>query len=136
MIACRPLRAEKQLVDLIGRGGHDDAGTKLPVRLNANANIAQQLLGVGLSPEGLFNEFMNRKCPIWPLLEKEAKAALFEGDAVKRGAMYQEIQKKFLDASPFIILYQQTEVAGYRKDLKDFKLGPSFDNNFVWPISK
>ena len=71
-----------------------------------------------------------------PELEKLAKAALFEGDAAKRGAMYQDIQKKFLEASPFIILYQQTEVAGYRKDVKDFKLGPSFDNNFVWPISK
>ncbi|TIX92898.1 ABC transporter substrate-binding protein [Rhizobium sp. P44RR-XXIV] len=71
-----------------------------------------------------------------PELEKEAKAALFESDATKRGAMYQEIQKKFLEASPFIILYQQTEVAGYRKDVENFKLGPSFDNNFVWPISK
>ncbi|ENN84204.1 dipeptide ABC transporter, substrate-binding protein [Rhizobium freirei PRF 81] len=71
-----------------------------------------------------------------PELEKLAKAALFEGDAAKRGAMYQDIEKKFMDASPFVILYQQTEVAGYRKDVKDFKLGPSFDNNFVWPISK
>ncbi|MFS8045085.1 ABC transporter substrate-binding protein [Rhizobium sp. BR 314] len=71
-----------------------------------------------------------------PELEKQAKAALFEGDATKRGAMYQDIQKKFMEASPFVILYQQTEVAGYRKDVKDFKLGPSFDNNFVWPISK
>ena len=71
-----------------------------------------------------------------PELEKETKAALFEGDAAKRAAMYQDIQKKFLDASPFVILYQQTEVAGYRKDVKGFKLGPSFDNNFVWPVSK
>ncbi|MGG6897821.1 ABC transporter substrate-binding protein [Rhizobium sp. BR 315] len=71
-----------------------------------------------------------------PELEKLAKAALFEGDAAKRGAMYQDIEKKFMEASPFVILYQQTEVAGYRKDVKDFKLGPSFDNNFVWPISK
>ena len=50
--------------------------------------------------------------------------------------MYQDIQKKFLDASPFVFLFQQTEVAGYRKDVKDFKLGPSFDTNFVWPVSK
>lgn len=28
-----------------------------------------------------------------PELEKEAKAALFEADATKRGAMYQDIQK-------------------------------------------
>ncbi|MGZ9718964.1 ABC transporter substrate-binding protein [Rhizobium miluonense] len=71
-----------------------------------------------------------------PELEKETKAALFESDAAKRGAMYQDIQKKFLEASPFVILYQQTESAGYRKDVKDFKLGPSAATNFVWSISK
>ncbi|MBB3457044.1 peptide/nickel transport system substrate-binding protein [Rhizobium sp. BK313] len=71
-----------------------------------------------------------------PELDKETKAALFEVDTAKRGAMYQEIQKKYLDASPFVFLFQQTEVAGYRKDVKDFKLGPSFDTNFVWPVSK
>lgn len=71
-----------------------------------------------------------------PELEKETKAALFEADATKRGAMYQDIQKKLLENSPFLILFQQTEVSGYRKNLKDFKLGPSFDTNFVSPISK
>ena len=34
--------------------------------------------------------------------------------------------------SPFIIIFQQIEVAGYRKNLKGFKLGPSFDTNYVW----
>ena len=71
-----------------------------------------------------------------PDLEKITKAALFEADADKRAAMYQDIQKKFLDASPFAILFQQTEVAGYSKKLEGFKLGPSFDTNFVSPISK
>src|ERR1700712_2434844 len=71
-----------------------------------------------------------------PELEKTTKAALFEPDADKRAAMYQDVQKKFLEASPFAILFQQTEVAGYRKDLKGFKLGPSFDTNFVRPVSQ
>ena len=71
-----------------------------------------------------------------PDLEKVTKAALFEPDADKRAAMYQDVQKKFLDASPFAILFQQTEVAGYSKSLKGFKLGPSFDTNFVNTISK
>ena len=71
-----------------------------------------------------------------PELEKETKAALFEVDAAKRAAEYEDIQKKFLDASPFVVLFQQTEVAGVRKDIKDFKLGPTFDTNFVWPVSK
>ncbi|MFC5760785.1 MULTISPECIES: ABC transporter substrate-binding protein [unclassified Rhizobium] len=71
-----------------------------------------------------------------PELDKETKAALLERDAAKRAAMYEDIQKKFLANSPFVIIFQQIEVAGYRKSLKDFKLGPSFDTNYVGPISK
>ncbi|MBB3661044.1 peptide/nickel transport system substrate-binding protein [Rhizobium sp. BK650] len=71
-----------------------------------------------------------------PELDKETKAALLERDAAKRAAMYEDVQKKFLANSPFVIIFQQIEVAGYRKSLKDFKLGPSFDTNYVGPISK
>lgn len=71
-----------------------------------------------------------------PALDKQTKAALLERDGAKRAAMYQDIQKKYLENSPFIFIFQQIEVAGYRKNLKDFKLGPSFDTNFVGPIAK
>jgi peptide/nickel transport system substrate-binding protein len=71
-----------------------------------------------------------------PDLDKEAKAALLERDGAKRAAMYQDIQKKYLENSPFVFIFQQIEVAGYRKSLKDFKLGPSFDTNYVGPIAK
>ncbi|SCW70610.1 peptide/nickel transport system substrate-binding protein [Rhizobium mongolense subsp. loessense] len=71
-----------------------------------------------------------------PELDKQAKAALLERDGAKRAAMYQDIQKKYLENSPFIFIFQQIEVAGYRKNLRDFKLGPSFDTNFVGPIAK
>ncbi|MDM9621218.1 ABC transporter substrate-binding protein [Rhizobium sp. S96] len=71
-----------------------------------------------------------------PELDKETKAALLERDSAKRAAMYEDIQKKFLANSPFVIIFQQTEVAGYRKSVKDFKLGPSFDTNYVGPIGK
>jgi peptide/nickel transport system substrate-binding protein len=71
-----------------------------------------------------------------PELDKETKAALLERDAAKRAAMYEDVQKKFLANSPFVVIFQQIEVAGYRKSLKDFKLGPSFDTNYVGPISK
>ena len=71
-----------------------------------------------------------------PELDKETKAALLERDATKRAAMYEDVQKKFLANSPFVIIFQQIEVAGYRKNLKDFKLGPSFDTNYVGPIAK
>jgi peptide/nickel transport system substrate-binding protein len=71
-----------------------------------------------------------------PELDKETKAALLERDAAKRAAMYEDVQKKFLANSPFVIIFQQIEVAGYRKSLNDFKLGPSFDTNYVGPIAK
>ncbi|OBQ83273.1 ABC transporter substrate-binding protein [Mesorhizobium sp. WSM3873] len=71
-----------------------------------------------------------------PDLTKETEAALLEKDSAKRADMYKDLQKKILDTSPFVIIHQQLEVAGLRKNLKDFKLGPSFDTNFVWPVSK
>jgi peptide/nickel transport system substrate-binding protein len=71
-----------------------------------------------------------------PELDKEAKAALLERDNAKRAAMYQDIQKKYLANSPFVFIFQQTEVAGYRKGVSNFKLGPSFDTNYVGPIGK
>ncbi|TDK39541.1 ABC transporter substrate-binding protein [Rhizobium deserti] len=65
-----------------------------------------------------------------------AKGALLEKDAAKRAAIYEDLQKKLLATSPFVFLFQQTEVAGYSSKLKNFKLGPSFDTNFVYTVSK
>ncbi|WP_026781829.1 ABC transporter substrate-binding protein [Pleomorphomonas koreensis] len=69
-------------------------------------------------------------------LDTETKAALLEKDTAKRAAMYADLQKKVQESGPFVMLYQQTEVAAYAAKLKGFKLGPSFDTNFVAPISK
>ncbi|KAA3450536.1 ABC transporter substrate-binding protein [Mesorhizobium sp. SARCC-RB16n] len=71
-----------------------------------------------------------------PDLTKETEAALLEKDAGKRADMYKDLQQKVLDTSPFVIIHQQLEVAGLRKNLKSFALGPSFDTNFVGPVSK
>jgi peptide/nickel transport system substrate-binding protein len=40
------------------------------------------------------------------------------------------------EQGPFTMLWQQTEVAGLRKNVQGFKLGPTFDTNFVAPVSK
>ncbi len=69
-------------------------------------------------------------------LSKESDAALFETDSAKRAAMYQDMQKKILENSPFAIIYQKTEVGAYSKKVTGFKLGPSFDTNYVSPIGK
>jgi peptide/nickel transport system substrate-binding protein len=71
-----------------------------------------------------------------PDLTEETKAALVEKDTAKRAAIYENLQKKVLETGPFVIVFQQTEVAGYSAKLKDFKLGPSFDTNYVFPVSK
>jgi peptide/nickel transport system substrate-binding protein len=71
-----------------------------------------------------------------PELTKKTEAALLEKDSAKRADLYKELQKTILDEGPFVVIFQQTEVAGLRANLKDFKLGPSFDTNFVGQISK
>ncbi|RWA71478.1 ABC transporter substrate-binding protein [Mesorhizobium sp.] len=71
-----------------------------------------------------------------PDLTKQTEAALLEKDSGKRADMYKDLQKKILDTSPFVIIHQQLEVAGLSKNLKGFALGPSFDTNFVGPVSK
>ncbi|ASY69955.1 ABC transporter substrate-binding protein [Sinorhizobium fredii] len=71
-----------------------------------------------------------------PELSKKTKEALLERDSAKRAEIYKELQKSVLDDSPFVIIFQQTEVAGLRGNLKGFKLGPSFDTNYVWNVSK
>ncbi|WFS00607.1 ABC transporter substrate-binding protein [Rhizobium tumorigenes] len=88
------------------------------------------------SDDGKTKTLAWRNTFVTPELDKITRAALFEPDAAKRAAMYQDVQKKFLHNSPFAIIFQQIEVAAYKKDLKGFALGPSFDTNFVWPISK
>lgn len=69
-------------------------------------------------------------------MQEQAKAALLERDAAKRAEMYGELQKKVREQGPFTMLWQQTEVAGLRKNVQGFKLGPTFDTNFLAPVSK
>ncbi|RVD43586.1 ABC transporter substrate-binding protein [Mesorhizobium sp. M4B.F.Ca.ET.019.03.1.1] len=71
-----------------------------------------------------------------PDLTKETEAALLEKDSGKRADMYKDLQKKIVDTSPFVIIHQQLEVAGLRKSIKGFALGPSLDTNFVGAVSK
>lgn len=71
-----------------------------------------------------------------PALTEQTKAALLERDNAKRAEMYQKLQQEALDSSPFVMLFQQTEVAGIRGNIKNYKLGPTFDSNFLAPVTK
>ncbi|WP_026060430.1 ABC transporter substrate-binding protein [Pseudaminobacter salicylatoxidans] len=71
-----------------------------------------------------------------PELTKQVQAALLERDTDKRADMYKKLQQEALDTSPFVMLFQQIEVAGVRGNVKNYKLGPSFDSNFLAPVTK
>lgn len=71
-----------------------------------------------------------------PELTKKTQAALLEKDSAARAAIYEDLQKQVLTTGPFVVIFQQTEVAGYSNKLKGYKLGPSFDTNFVYTVSK
>ena len=71
-----------------------------------------------------------------PELTAETDAALLERDNAKRADIYAKLQKEVLETSPFVIIFQQNEVAGLRKAVSGYKLGPTFDTNFVASVSK
>jgi peptide/nickel transport system substrate-binding protein len=71
-----------------------------------------------------------------PDLTKKADAAVLERDPAKRKAMYEELQAEFRKTSPFVIMFQQSEVAAYRSNVDGLKLGPTFDTNYVFGVSK
>ncbi|RCS24381.1 ABC transporter substrate-binding protein [Phyllobacterium salinisoli] len=71
-----------------------------------------------------------------PELTKETRAAVLERDTAKRIEMYHDLQKKVLETGPYVILFQQTEVAGVRGNVENYRLGPSFSTNYVYTVSK
>jgi peptide/nickel transport system substrate-binding protein len=71
-----------------------------------------------------------------PELTKQADAAVLERDADKRKAMYGEMQARFRETSPFVMIYQQTEVAAFRANVEGLKIGPTSDSTYMFRVSK
>ena len=71
-----------------------------------------------------------------PEMTKLSDAAILERDPAKRAEMYLEIQKAHQVTSPFVIMFQQTEVAAVRADTKGFVIGPAFDDNRYAGVTK
>jgi peptide/nickel transport system substrate-binding protein len=71
-----------------------------------------------------------------PELTKKADAAALERDGAKRAKMYQEIQAEVRNTSPFVMLYQQTEVAAVRANVQGLRIGPTSDSTYMHVISK
>ena len=71
-----------------------------------------------------------------PELTKQADAAVLERDGKKRKAMYEKMQSDFRKNSPFVMIYQQTEVAAFRSNVQGLKLGPTSDSTYMYKVSK
>ncbi len=71
-----------------------------------------------------------------PALTKMADAAALERDGTKRAKMYADIQAEFRKTSPFVMLYQQTEVAAYRANVDGLRIGSTSDSTYVFNVSK
>jgi peptide/nickel transport system substrate-binding protein len=71
-----------------------------------------------------------------PDMTKLTQSAVKERDAKKREAIYQQIQREHQKTSPFIIMFQETEVTARIKGVDGFVIGPSFENNLYAGIKK
>jgi peptide/nickel transport system substrate-binding protein len=71
-----------------------------------------------------------------PEMSKKTEAAVKERDPQKRAQMYLELQREHQQTSPFVIMFQDIEVAAERSNVKGFVLGPSFDSNFYRFVTK
>jgi peptide/nickel transport system substrate-binding protein len=69
-------------------------------------------------------------------LTAKTRAAVLETDPAKRAQIYLDLQKAVMDEGPFVVMFQQTEVAALRKNVNGFVIGPSFDTNSVAQATK
>ena len=74
----------------------------------------------------------------WDIPEMTAKAdaAAIERDGAKRAKLYQEIQADFRKSSPFIMIFQQNDMAAYRANVDGLKIGPTSDSTYLFNIGK
>lgn len=74
----------------------------------------------------------------WDIPELTAKtnAAALERDTAKRVALYAEIQNEFAKTSPFVMIWQQNDVALYRAGVEGFQIGKTSDSTALYVVSK
>ena len=74
----------------------------------------------------------------WDIPEMTAKAdgAVLEADAEKRAATYRELQEEHQKTSPFIIMFQESDVFAFRSNAKGYVIGPDFKDNSFRGVTK
>ena len=65
-----------------------------------------------------------------------ADAAVLERDGAKRKKMYEDMQAEFRKTSPFIMLFQQTEVATFRSNVEGLRIGSTSDSTYMFRVTK
>jgi len=69
------------------------------------------------------------KTPAWrnawsdPELMRQVAAAMVERDDGKRRAAYETLQRRFIATAPYVMLFEQVEVAAHRADAEGFSIG-------------
>ena len=71
-----------------------------------------------------------------PAMTKVTQAAVLERDPEKRKKMYEDLQREHMKVSPFVIMFQKTEVAARRKNVDGLVIGPNSDTNLYANIVK
>ncbi len=64
------------------------------------------------------------------------EAAVAEGDAAKRKAMYEEMQTIHRETSPFIVMFQIGYQTGLRANVNGFSTGSAIDSAAYWTVTK
>ncbi len=74
----------------------------------------------------------------WDIPEMTAKAdaAVLERDTEKRAEMYRELQADHQKISPFVIMFQETEIAALRSNIKGYIIGPTYNDNSFRGVTK
>jgi len=71
-----------------------------------------------------------------PEMSKRTQAAVEESDAEKRASIYEGLQREHQKVAPFVIMFEQIEVAAHRKGVDGLIVGPAFGNNWYSSIKK
>jgi len=69
-------------------------------------------------------------------LTEMTAAAVVEGDRDVRAQMYGDIQRKFLEMSPFAVMFQKIEQTGRRNNVQNLGLGGAITAVSYWPVTK
>ncbi len=69
-------------------------------------------------------------------LTEQVAAAVVEGDRDVRAQMYGDIQREFLQTSPFAVMFQKIEQTARRENVQGLNVGAAITAVSYWPVTK